>query len=576
MNDDLPEGFRLVRRTSRRQKTPWPWRWAAVVLVLVAGSLVGLSLCHSQGILANRTVSAVAGGDSLAAAALVIYNENDPLSRDLAAFYADKRGIPAERVVSLKCPTEEEISRQQYDDTIARPLRAMFDERHWWERSPDKPDAEPSSVVSGNRIRFLVLMRGMPLRIRHTAEPYPGDFCKSPSPIKDNNGASVDSELAVLGMFTRGIAGFQPNPYYRSFSRFADTRFPGIMLTGRLDAPTGSTVRQMILDSLAAEKNGLWGRCYLDGRGIAPNSGPMIEGDQWIDRIAADRAPYFLPTVADHESAMFPTAYPMNETAMYFGWYSQDVAGPFTREDFHFVPGAVAVHIHSFSATTLRDPLHYWVGPLVNKGAAASLGNVYEPYLTLTTHLDVFADRLFDGFTLAESAWAATPGFSWMNTVVGDPLYRPGLYWKNQEFSLDGPAPTAGEPAAVVEGRAYWLGAQIWRSKGAQAGIAALEKSAARLHSGRIYEGLALLLANGTSDVGLARHAFEQAARSYNDPSDAIRVVLDEARFLARNNRKPEAVQLLTASQHKYAGKPAVPALDEALTQIAGAALTKP
>ncbi len=393
---DAWDGYRVVRRSSRRQKTRRRWRLAAVVLMLVAGSLVGLRLCHSQGVLPARTASAASAsdGDGLAASALVIYNENDPLSRDLAAFYADKRGIPAERVVSLKCPIEEEISRQQYDDTIAGPLRAMFDERHWWLRSPDKPDAEPSSVVSGNRIRFLVLMRGIPLRIRHTGEPYPGDFCKLPSPIKDTNGASVDSELAVLGMFTRGIAGFQPNPYYRSFSRFADTHFPGIMLTGRLDAPTGSTVRQMILDSLAAEKNGLWGRCYLDGRGITPNTNPMVEGDQWIDRIASDRAPYFLPTITDRQPEMFPTAYPMNETAMYFGWYSQDVAGPFTREDFHFLPGAVAVHIHSFSATTLRDPLHYWVGPLINKGAAASLGNVYEPYLTLTTHLDIFADRL--------------------------------------------------------------------------------------------------------------------------------------------------------------------------------------
>ena len=573
---DAWEGYRAMRRDRRRRRRYPRWRLAVAVLALVAGSLVALRLCHSQGVFNAGTGPAGAGGDDLASSALVVYNENDPLSRDLAAFYAEKRGIPAERVVSLRCPTEEEISRAQYDATIAGPLRALFDARQWWVRSPDRPDAEPSSVVSANRIRFLVLMRGMPLRIRHTADPYPGDFSHLPSPIKDTNAASVDSELAVLGMFTRGIAGFQPNPYYRSFNRFAETHFPGVMLTGRLDAPTGSTVRQMIVDSLAAEKTGLWGRCYLDGRGLAPNSGPLVEGDRWIDRIDSDRAPYFLPTIIDRQSAMFPTAYPMNAAAMYFGWYSQDVAGPFTREDFRFVPGAVAVHIHSYSATTVRDPVHYWVGPLVNKGAAAVLGNVYEPYLTLTTHLDIFADRLFDGFTLAESAWAATPGFSWMNTVVGDPLYRPGLYWKNQEFDIDGPAPVAGEPSAVTEGRAYWQGAQIWRSKGARAGTAALEKSAARLHSGRIYEGLALLLANDPGDPGAARRVFEQAARVYGDSSDAIRVVLDEARFLARTNRKPEAIQLLTVSQHKYAGKPAVPALDEALTEITTAALSKP
>ena len=223
---------------------------------------------------------------------------------------------------------------------------------------------------------------------------------------------------------------------------------------------------------------------------------------------------------------------------MYFGWYAQDVAGPFTREDFRFAPGAVACHIHSFSATSVRDPFHWWVGPLLNKGAAAALGNVYEPYLTLTTHLDIFADRLFDGFTLAEAAWAATPGLSWMNTVVGDPLYRPGIYWKNQEFDLDSAIGSAGaETPVATEGRAYWQGAQLWRATGSAAGAAALSKSGTRLHSGRIFEGLGLLEA-GIGDVPLAQHAFEQAARYYSDPADAIRVVVNEARFLFKSGRK--------------------------------------
>ena len=350
-----------------------------------------------------------------------------------------------------------------------------------------------------------------------------------------------------------------------------------MMLTGRLDAPTGSTVRQMILDSLAAEKNGLWGRCYLDGRGLAPNAGPMIEGDEWIDRIASDRAPYFLPTITDHQSALFPTAYPMREAAMYFGWYSQDVAGPFTREDFRFVPGAVAVHIHSFSATTLRDPLHFWVGPLIDKGAAASLGNVYEPYLTLTTHLDIFADRLVRWVHPRGKRVGGDAGAFVDEHGRGRPalparpvLEKPGV--QPRRPAADGGRAGGGDRRArVLAGRANL--ALQGRASGYRK---ALEKSAARLHSGRIYEGLALLLASNTTDVAVARHTFEQAARSYNDPSDVIRVVLDEARFLARNNRKTEAVQLLVATQKKYAGKPAVPALDDAVTEIAGAALAKP
>jgi hypothetical protein len=57
------------------------------------------------------------------------------------------------------------------------------------------------------------------------------------------------------------------------------------------------------------------------------------------------------------------------------------------------------------------------------------VGNVYEPYLTLTTDLQILQDRLMAGFTLAESGWAGTKGLSWMNIVLGDPLYKPYAAW---------------------------------------------------------------------------------------------------------------------------------------------------
>jgi hypothetical protein len=65
------------------------------------------------------------------------------------------------------------------------------------------------------------------------------------------------------------------------------------------------------------------------------------------------------------------------------------------------------------------------VAPLVTRGAAATTGNVYEPYLDLTPHLDVLNERLLQGFTFAESVYMSLKVLSWMTTVVGDPLYRP-------------------------------------------------------------------------------------------------------------------------------------------------------
>ena len=557
------EGYYEGRRRRRARR----WRFAGAGLVLAVAVLFGVGRCLPQGGIFDVRPARADGEGLRAATTVVVYNSNDPLSRELAEYYAGKRGIPAGQVVGLKCSDAEEISREEYDGTLAGPLRGVFDARGWWQRGPDQPGQDPSSVVTQNRMRCLVFMRGVPLRIKQTAN-YPGDACNEPSPLRDANGASVESEMTVLGLFTRRISGFLPNPYFRSYSHFPDARCPaGMMLAGRLDAPTGTTVRRMIDDALATEQTGLWGRCYLDRRGMAPGSNPLAEGDAWLTKILTDTAPYLMPTLDDDRPELYSANYPMTGAAWYFGWYSEQPAGPFTQARFRFRPGAVACHIHSFSATSVRDPGTWWVGPLLDKGAAAVLGNVYEPYLTFTTHLDIFADRLQQGQSLAESAYAGQPGLSWMNTVVGDPLYRPGLVWKNLAADLGDAPPPAGEPSIDTEGRAYWRGAQIWQARGAVAGRAALEKSAERLHSGLIYEGLGLLLARA-GDKERALGAFERAVRAYRTPADAIRALLGEARMLAATDRKAEALNLLKAGKEKYAAVPEAAALDELMGEV--------
>ncbi len=547
--DNGPWPGRGRRRQGRAQL-----RWAVVLAAVILSSASGLF-----GQRLGVGIVPGAGGDNPADFAVVVYNAADPLSRDLAQFYAERRGIDQERVVAITCPITEEISREEYDTTIAGPLRAAFDAHRWWQRTPDRPDKEPSSVVTGTRIRFLVLMRGVPLRIKPTTR-YAGDFSNMPSPIKDQNAASVDGELAALGLFTRSISGFVPNPLFRSFARYAENGQPGVLFTGRLDAPTGTMVRRMIEDGLAVEKTGLWGRCYVDARALtAPN--PLAVGDEWMGRIASEIGPRVLPTVFDRHEAQFPTAYPMNDAALYFGWYSEQAAGPVTRDDFRFRPGAVACHIHSFSATSVRDPTRWWVAPLLNRGADAVLGNVYEPYLTLTTNLDVFAQRLTDGYTFAESAWLATPGLSWMNTVVGDPLYRPGKVWKDLQFDL-GDGPPLGEAALVTEGKAYYQGALVWQNKGAGAGAAALEKSGARLRSGLIYEGLGRLAASG-GDMSRGVKAYEQAVKLYRDAGDKVRVTLSEAQTLDKAGQGGRASALLADARKRYAGSAAAEALEQ-------------
>lgn len=377
----------------------------------------------------------------LAPATIVVFNSNDRESADLAKFYAQKRGIARDHLVGLACSSDEEISREDYDRTIAAPLREQFKQRNWWTLR-ESPDAPPT--VTTNSIRFVALIKGMPLKVR-AAENYPGDK-RSGGPIGSRNEASVDSELVVLARFSPEVSGATTNPYHQSYRPIAEISDAVFMLVCRLDAPSGATVRRMITDAIDAEKNGLWGRAYVDGANNT--TGGLQIGDRWLAEIPGQLRKAGVPVVYDNASAIFADGYPMSDAALYYGWYTGAVAGPFAQPGFRFTPGAVAVHIHSFSASTLRDPAANWVGPLVTKGAAASLGNVYEPFLQLTTNLSILNDRLLHGFTFAESAYMATQAVSWMQVMVGDPLYRPYASW----LQLD---PRATPPKGVSEWKTY-------------------------------------------------------------------------------------------------------------------------
>jgi hypothetical protein len=127
----------------------------------------------------------------------------------------------------------------------------------------------------------------------------------------------------------------------------------------------------------------------------------------------------------DDKPELIPPTDPCNQVAIYLGWYSGDAYGPWVTAPNRFERGAIAYHLHSFSAATVRSETSNWVGPLIAHGAAATMGTVYEPYLALTPHEDIFARRLLDGDYFAEAAYASQRGLSWMVTVVGDPLYRP-------------------------------------------------------------------------------------------------------------------------------------------------------
>ena len=92
-------------------------------------------------------------------------------------------------------------------------MRDIFKERHWWTL---RETAENKEIVANSTIHFVAIIKGVPLKIRPTAEPYPGDEAGA-GPVATHNEASVDSELSTLAFLFRHISGAIPNPYFQSF-----------------------------------------------------------------------------------------------------------------------------------------------------------------------------------------------------------------------------------------------------------------------------------------------------------------------------------------------------------------------
>lgn len=369
-----------------------------------------------------------ASADDLRQHLLVVYNRSAPDSERLAQYYAEKRQISADHILAIDCPDSEEIDRATYQQKIFTPIDDYLTKQGWLLRENATLAVGPKivsvKVATRNDIWAIVLMRGVPLRIQN--DPAIDDIPHLKPELK-TNAACVDSELATLPTVDTPLNGPSLNPYYftgypREFDALDSRR---LILVTRLDAPAASDVQRMIDESLTAEANRLTGVACLDARGIDDKNNPYILGDDWLRNALISLTREGWNIEFDNNPDLIPTNRPLNQIALYAGWYTQDAQGPFFQPPRRFATGAIAYHLHSFSATTVHSKTAAWVGPLLSAGAAATMGCVYEPYLDLTPHMDVFIDRLLQGYTFGEAAYMSQKGLSWMVTVIGDPLYRP-------------------------------------------------------------------------------------------------------------------------------------------------------
>jgi uncharacterized protein (TIGR03790 family) len=351
---------------------------------------------------------------------LLVANSAYPGSADLARYYAQKRAIPSKNLFILELPTTEDIDRDCFNTKLQRPIEAKIAEY-------------------GNTIRCIVVFSGVPLNIW---DPFPvqerisklkrdvegikqgtfqgelkvveDELAKSEAKAKElaANGASVDSELALLGR-DHPLAGHVASPFMN------ETGWPeGCYWIARLDATNPDDVRSMIDGALAAEKKGLEGIAYFDARGLNGTDGYSVT-DEEIRQAALLARKKGFATILDNRPELFGVG-ECPDAAIYWGWYSLAKY----VDSFKFVPGAIAVHIASGECDSLREG-PYWCRNLIAHGAAVTLGPTQEPYLEAFPHPDRFLQKLFDGECVGAAYYETAPWLSWKMVLLGDPLYRP-------------------------------------------------------------------------------------------------------------------------------------------------------
>ena len=338
---------------------------------------------------------------------LVVVNKQSANSKLLGDYYARKRGVPAANICGIDTKPVELVDRPVYEQEIEKPI-GQFLRSHRLEE----------------KILYIVLMQGVPLKMA-------GDRVGLQS-----TGASVDSELTVLYQRLKGaklpLAGIIPNPYFRQRDApFRHPQFPMYMVT-RIAAYTLEEAKGIIDKALVAKNTG---KFVIDCRGRE-----KTEGNHWL-RAAA----LFIPPdrlVMDDSAKVLKN---IRNVIAYAAWGSND----FDRHDrflgFQWLPGAIATEFVSTNARTFVKPPDNWnirnwrdspsaflkggieqtlTADYIHEGATGASGHVDEPYLDLIARPDFVLPAYYSGRNLADSFYMGTPGLSWMNIVIGDPLCR--------------------------------------------------------------------------------------------------------------------------------------------------------
>lgn len=329
---------------------------------------------------------------------LVVYNKLAPGSKELAEYYAVKRGLPPEDIVPVGILNEEGTSLVEVQKNLMGQVRAKID----------------ALKTINRRIDFIVLCKGIPIR------------------SWDNSAAfSVDSHLAAMNLKTSWISKDPPpmkelqqlqNPYFAKDEPFNSDKF-GIYLVTRLDGYTYADARKLVDNSMAAKK--VKGPFLLDSDPSRQTGGyKPLEDDMILARDQMKQRGFDVDY--DATKTFVDGGKPL---AGYASWGSND--GAFNGDTYRkikFLPGAIAETFVSTSARTFKPGTlggQSLIGDLIANGVTGIKGYVNEPFAIALARPNIMFNLYTSGRNLAESFYAASPMIKWRDVVIGDPLCAP-------------------------------------------------------------------------------------------------------------------------------------------------------
>lgn len=326
----------------------------------------------------------------------VLINTNSTISERIGSYFAQQRGIPSLNIIRVSTSVSEEIDSVTFED-LRRQVEAALLDRH---------------LVDS--INYIVTTKGMPLKVK----------C-----VNSWANASVESELMlILGPYASliGKVGRSVSPYYRKNTDFTRAQY-GIYLVTRLDGYTETDVLNLIDRTSSTpsavppstrfvfDQDPLWNSSVLYLNTNMKTAASQLQSRQY--NVLLDTTTVFLT---------FQT-----NVLGYVSWGSNDKSCSLYTEHAiphnSWLPGAVAETYVSTSGRTFTSPPVYGqslIADLIAEGVSAAKGYVYEPYAGAISDVSILFPMYVDGFTVAESFFAASPSLSWMDVVVGDPKYR--------------------------------------------------------------------------------------------------------------------------------------------------------